>query len=92
MAEAAAASGSAEPKKKRKKDKVRSAWPLQDLSGTLAKWHALSGSAEAAYQMLERVLAGGVSLQQHKSDPVFDGLRREARLTAVVERGASRRP
>ena len=44
----------------------------------------------ATDDMLERVVAGRMSLQQLKSDPVFDNFREEARFAALVQRGASR--
>lgn len=98
MPEATEPTNSAEPKQNKKRDKVRSAWisfvgriaaqvirPLPAVP--LAKWYALTDNKEAAYQMLERARAHGLSLQQLKSDPVFDAMRGEARYAAVVQRG-----
>ena len=80
-------------------DRARSDALLQSLLSRrplpavqLSKWHAMTDNKDASYEMLERVLADRQSLQPLKSDPVFDGMRGEARFAALVQRGASINP
>lgn len=56
-------------------------------AAALARWHAATGDREAALRMLERARAGGpFAFQPLPADPVFDGLRSDARFAALVRR------